>query len=237
MTRQRLTRTAVGFVLAAVSAVALSLGGATSASAASSDVLLSTDGVTYTPTLTGGLFDGLGQLVPGESITASLWIKNPEADPATIRVTVADLVMPSAAFAAGVEIRSNDGATNRTAGLDALATCSEILSPRAIAAGGVVRVDITIHMLDTVAGLDAQNETASLDFAVAIRDAAAGPFPNAQGCPNTIPAADPARDPLAFTGARYVLPGFGFAVALLVGGLFLIIGKRRRREDDEGEVG
>ena len=60
------------------------------------------------------------------------------------------------------------------------------------------------------------------------RRLAGGPFPTASGCPSF---AAPPSGPLAFTGAQSVLPIAAFALALVAGGLALIL--RRRNEEAE----
>ena len=227
MTRQRLTRTAVSLVLAAVSAVALSVLPAASAQAAPPEVLVSTDGYNFSPSLTAGVFDGFGALVPGDSISATLWVMNDSADPGLVRVSVSDLLVPSIEFGTGVILTSNDGQQLRTASLGELAVCSVIVPSVSVPPGGVVRINLAVRMLD-LNGLTAQGQTANLDFAVAMRDAAGGAFPNVSGCP----AFAAPSGPLAFTGAQSVLPIAAFALALVAGGLVLIL---RRRRDEETE--
>ena len=229
MTRQRLTRTVVSFVLAAVSAVAFSLATAAPANAAPPEVLVSSDGTNFAPNLTTGIFDGFGRLVPGDSIAASLWVKNESPDPGLVRVSVADLVVPSIEFGTGVILSSNDGQQLRTASLGELAVCSVIVPSASVPPGGVLRIDLSVRMLD-VSGLTAQGESADLGLRVAMRDGSAGPFPDASGC---LSAAAPGG-PLAFTGVAPVLPTASFALALVGGGLVLVL-RRRRREEEAGE--
>ena len=52
-----------------------------------------------------------------------------------------------------------------------------------------------------------------------MRDVAGGPFPTASGCPTFAAPGGP----LAFTGAHGVLPIASFALALVAGGLVLIL--------------
>lgn len=225
MTRRHLTRTAVSLVLAAVSAVALTVLPAVSAQAAPPEVLVSADGLTFGPELTTGIFDGLYRLVPGDSIAASVWVMNDSADPGLVRVSVSDLMVPSIEFGTGVLLTSNDGQQLRTASFGALAVCSVVVPSVAVPPGGILRIDLAVRMLD-LNGLTAQGQSANLDFAVAMRDAAGGPFPTASGCPNV------AGGPLAFTGITSVLPIASFALALVAGGLVLVL-RRRRKEEAE----
>jgi hypothetical protein len=233
MIGRRLTRSAVGFVLAAASAAVISLGSAPgAATAAPPEMLLSTDGVHFGPTLAAGLFDGLDLLVPGDSVDARFWVRNSSPDAGVIRIVVADLVVPSPAFASGITLTSNDGSQLRTSSLGELAACSVIVPSRTIAAGAIVRIDLTVRMLPTLVGLEAQDEVADLEFGVAMRDAASGPFPAVNGCASTtVPAAGPGGG-LAFTGA-IIIPTIAVAMALLVCGLLLFVVRRRHADDEE----
>lgn len=227
MTRQRLTRTAVSLVLAAVSAVALSVLPAVSAQAAPPEVLVSTDGTNFSPNLSSGVFDSLGLLIPGGTLTASLWVKNDSPDPGLVRVSVADLVVPSIEFGTGVILSSNDGSQLRTASLGELAVCSVIVPSVSVPPGGVLQINLAVRMLD-VDGLTAQGESGNLGLRVSMRDVAGGPFPTASGCPSFAAPGGP----LAFTGAQGILPVAVFALALVAGGLVLIL-RRRRNEEAE----
>lgn len=140
-----------------------------------------------------------------------------------MRVSVSDLVVPSIEFGTGVILSSNDGNQLRTASFSALAVCSVIVPSVSVPPGGVLKIDLAVRMLD-LDGLTAQGQTANLDFAVAMRDAAGGPFPTASGCPNL------SSGPLAFTGVQAVLPAFAFAIALVAGGIILVLRRRREKE-------
>jgi len=233
MTRQRLTRTVASLALAAVSAVAFTLASAPApAAAAPPEVLVSLDGTNFAPTLPAGPFDTLGLLVPGDSLVASLWIMNSSADPGLVRVTVDDLVVPSPAFATGVILSADDGIASRSATFGQLETCSTVLPVTTLAAGAVIRIDLTLAMLAALAGLEAQGEAAQLGFAVDLRDVASGPFPTANGCPPGINGLASPAGAVAFTGVASVGATLGWAVALLVGGTLLLV-VRRRRDDEE----
>jgi LPXTG-motif cell wall-anchored protein len=82
-------------------------------------------------------------------------------------------------------------------------------------------------MLD-VDGLTAQGESGNLGLRVSMRDVAGGPFPTASGCPSFAAPSGP----LAFTGAQGILPVAVLALALVAGGLVLIL-RRRRNEEAE----
>ena len=233
MTRRRLTRTVTSFVLAAVGAVTLSLATGAPAQAAAPEVLVSTDGVTFGTTLPDDLFD-LDLLVPGESLEASLWVRNPGTSTGLMRVMVDSLVVDSDAFRTGVTLTATEGGVSSTAALGDLDSCAVVVAPITVPAGGDVRIDLAVRMSETLTGLDGQSGDATLAFRVAMREAVAGPFPAGDACATSVADPAPASDGLAFTGSRLVVPTLIVAVALLaVGFLFLLI--RRRRSDEETE--
>lgn len=231
----RVTAVAVSTVI--TTGLILALAGP--ASAATPEVLLSDDGVNFSTGLPGGLFDGLGLLVPGESVTTTLWVKNPTADLAVARVSVGALSVPSAAFAAGVTLTTIDVGTaaTSTASFADLQRCAVLVPSHTLGAREVLRVDFTVTMSESVSGSDAQGQAAVLDFQVAMRDAAAGAFPNA-GCVNpTTPSmpADVARrqgSGLAYTGQAPATFLFSFAGVLIGVGIFCVVRRRRGKPGD-----
>ncbi|WP_456787547.1 hypothetical protein [Cellulomonas sp. P5_C5] len=58
--------------------------------AAANELELSSDGVTWSSTLTGVLFGAPEHVVPGDVVTSALWVRNGSADPAQVRLDVAD---------------------------------------------------------------------------------------------------------------------------------------------------
>jgi hypothetical protein len=243
--RERVTAVAVSTVVVAGLALAV----AAPVNAATPDVLLSDDGVNFSTGLPGGLFDGLGLLVPGESMSATLWVKNPTDDFAVIRVSVGGLSVPSAAFAAGVTLTTIDAgaATTATASFAQLQRCAVLVPSHSLGAREVLRVDFTVAMSESVSGSDAQGQAAVLEFQISMRDAAAGAFPNA-GCvvPSTplspaVPAnpsrpttpslpaglSQPHGSGLAYTGLAPATLLFPFAGVLIGVGIFCVVRRRR----------
>lgn len=212
---------------------------APAAQPAAPQILVSDDGVTFAPTLTDGLFDGLGLLIPGESITASLWVRNPSSTDGSLRVSVDALAGGSAVFSQNVSIEATLGVDSWTFSLSQLAECGTVIPSVPIAAGTTVRIDFTAALADSVVGLEAQRESAEVGLNVAVRDAR-NPFP-AERC--EAPGPDPA-DPdgggsaggtdgeLSGTGAN-AMPTIAAAIVLLVGGLIIVVTRRRRHDEDD----
>jgi LPXTG-motif cell wall-anchored protein len=227
---------------------------AADSSTSSPVVLVSTDGVNYTPTLTVGLFDDAGLLVPGDTATAELWIKNPTSDPATVRVSVGQVTTSSPQLGQNMTLTTVDTLMSATVTRtwDDLAQCDVVVEPVTVAGNSVLRVDLTLTMLNAT-GLQAQNSNASLNAVVAMRDDAAGSFPvsvcdPATTAPGIITPAGttPAAGTSSQAGARVHAKVLGFTgdtfpsqLAILAGVLlgvgWFLLALRRRRKEPEGK--
>jgi LPXTG-motif cell wall-anchored protein len=220
--------------LSSVLATAVTLGMPVDrAAAASPVVLVSTDGVTYLPGLLVGVFDNAGLLVPGDTVRSHLWIKNPTTDPATVRVNVGSVSSSSMELSNNVRLTAVDtfnGATV-TATWSQLAQCSIMVQPVTIAAGAVVRIDLSLAMMN-VPGRVAQNQDGTLTADVAMRDAAAGSYPisTCDPGPGIQPAAVHPRKVLGYTGETFPTQLLLLGGILIGVGWFLIVARRRRRK-------
>ena len=230
------TRVAAGLVTVLV-AVALAVGGAvTPASAANDSVLLSRDGVTFASMISSGLFDGAGLLIPGRSVSRSLWIRNPSASPAALRVSLRNLASTSTVFADGVSLSSIDslpGSSPVSRALSGLDSCEVVSSAPSVAAGGTVRLTLTFTMADLTA-MVAQTDRASLDLMIAMRDASAGTF-SGSACRDggTLLANTGSFRTVAFTGGSLPAPLIVGGGVLVGVGICLIAARRRRESESD----
>src|SRR5699024_7111478 len=88
--RGRVSALLVG--LGAVAALAVGpLPSAPAAHAASGDILISRDGVTWSNTLSTDIFDTSRMLVPGDTLEGSFYVKNAHSFPAYLRVGLSAL--------------------------------------------------------------------------------------------------------------------------------------------------
>jgi hypothetical protein len=224
-------------VATAATALALALGGAVApASAAPDTVLLSLDGTTFTPTLSSGLFDGAGMLVPGQSVSRSLWIRNPTASVSALRVSIRNLVSTSTAFADGVSLSSVDslpGSSPVSHALSGLGACEVLSSAPSVASGDTVKLTLTFTMADLTQTV-AQTDRASLDLMVAMRDGSAGAF-SGPACRDvgTLLADTGTFRTVAFTGGSLPVPLIVGGGVLLGVGMCLIVARRRRQSEDD----
>jgi LPXTG-motif cell wall-anchored protein len=199
-------------------------------------VLVSTDGVTYLPGLLVGLFDNLGLLVPGDTATSKLWIKNPTTDPATVRVNVGDVSTSSVDLANNMRLTAvnTSNGSSVTATWSQLAECDIMVQPITLAAGAVIRIDLSLTMMNAP-GLVAQHQNGALTADVSMRDAAAGSFPVSTCDPGTIgpaatePAATHPRKVLGYTGETFPTQLLLLGSILVGVGWFLVVARRRRR--------
>ncbi|MGO4105968.1 LPXTG cell wall anchor domain-containing protein [Leifsonia sp. YAF41] len=248
---------AVALAAGVTSALAVA-GVAAPASAASDQILVSADGVSWSTSLNADLFAGAGLLIPEGSQSASLWVKNPTDRPVEVRLSARNVSFSSPDFSANLSLaswNSVDDETLTTQG-DAVTKCEILVNSQSLAAGGVLKAIVTLTMAD-VFDLVAQDADANVNVMVSMRDAAAGAFP-ASACdddgvivgpttptaptpgPTTAPSTPTGTitgsgavttKPLAQTGADAATPALVVA-GLLGGGLvFFLIGRRRRKTD------
>lgn len=203
----RLVRTAAVAALTVVvaSAAAVGLSVPAFATTPSPIVLVSTDGVTYQPDLSVGLFAGAGLLVPGDTASSDLWIKNPISTPATVRVNVGDISSSSAELGENMELTAVDTLTGSTvrATWNQLAACDVMVLPVTIPGGAVLHVSLALAMMNAP-GLVAQHQNASLTADIQMQDASAGSFPASNCDPG---ATDPGATGPGATGPGATGPG------------------------------
>jgi hypothetical protein len=199
-------------------------------------VEVSGDGITFGSALHHGLFDGAGALVPGQSVTRELWVRNASGSPSALRVSIRNLVSTSTAFATGVGLVSADsvpGSVPVTRSLADLTACEVVSTAPAIDPGAVVRLTLTFTMSDLTHTV-AQGDRAGLDLVVAMRDAAAGAF-SGSACADdgTLVATTGDFRGVAFTGGSIPVPLVVGGGLLLGVGMFLLLAGRRRQSRGE----
>src|SRR6187551_2285952 len=147
MTRSlaRMRRVAAAALVALAAAACTVLTG-TSASAEDPQILVSDDGVNFTPSLTDGLFDGLGLLIPLESIESSLWVRNTSTVDGSLRLSIDELTTTSSVFTSNLTLTAESGNETWTWTLDELAVCGVVIPTLPVPAGATVRIDLTVAM-------------------------------------------------------------------------------------------
>lgn len=226
-------------VVAVLAASALIVSGgvferqAAAASASPDDtqpILLSSDGVIWQTSLLGGIFSAETPLVPADTSTAVVWVKNPLPRRVTLQVRAVDVApaSPELARVMAVTVQAGADAKPATVALAAINDCTQLAPDTAIGANGVSRVTLTVDLSD-VANRTAQRESTGFNLLLTLADAQ---VPRAPG-PCSTAVASPVG-PLASTGAdewRLMLTG---ALLFLVGSVLWLLARTRRRERREG---
>ena len=138
---------------------------------------ISDDGVRFSQNAGGGILDRLGLLIPGESATSSMWVRNDSSDLAVVRVSIRDLVTSSREYADGVSLATWNSGTGQTLSnsLSSTPRCAVIVPSQTIQAGDTMQFDLTFAMAD-LENQVGQAERARMSLMVAMRDSAGGDF-------------------------------------------------------------
>lgn len=208
---------------------------ATPASAATGDLLVSDDGVTFTPDSTLSLFTSMGRMVPGDRSTEHVWVRNGSDADAVLRV---DLIDPTTdddaladAFSLSVVTRDAPASAPVTiqTGLDN-GNCTVLDDGIAVGAGHTVRIDLTAAVDPALDGQRGMLGAVGFRLrALLIETAAAGHERPGSACPE-LPVRPPAPGggDLATTGPGPLLPLWLFAGSATMAGAVLYAVARRR---------
>ena len=208
--------------------------GAGAARAASGDILVSLDGVNWSETLPLGLFSGAGAVVPGDSMSRTLWIKNTTSTPAILRLSRMQSAATSSLFARAISITATGRGTGGSSSPPQDGPCAQLLPAQVVLAGRSTPIVVTLTVAD-LQGLQAQGKSATITLLASMSargGVAASPCPPGG---TTVPVLGSGQalantsGSLAFTGAG--LPYAAIMIAsLLTGlGLFVVLAARRRR--------
>lgn len=231
-------------VLTALTALTLGIAlvlGATAARAetpAGTPVLVSSDGSDFGPTLSTGLFDFAGPLIPGGSAAASLFVRNPTDRPMVLTLEATDVTFSNREFADALSvIVTSAGSTAAPVTIGTAGACESLLTDSPLLAHATTKIDLALAMADVTDSV-AQGQSAAFNVRVALRDAAAAPPTDACGSPGVdVPAlstgssstsARSVQPALAHTGSD-VWPPLLIGTGLLGAGLALLAAKRRKR--------
>ena len=212
------------------------------ASAADGDLLVSTDGVTYTAGNTLPLFAPSLRFVPGDVDSAEVWVKNAATTAGLLRVELIDPATDDSVFAAHLALSATPaGAVPQPVGFDAAianGSCTVLSGTRVLAAGESLRIDIRSVVDAALTAAQGQQSSVTFELRATLTDAAAGTAAQPGSACLVIPDVDPTSPPkpgsLPHTGGTlpWTLAVLG-ALALGGGGFAFVIGRRRRRDDHE----
>lgn len=201
---------------------------------------MSIDGFRFSDALDQPLFDRPPVIVPGDSISSTLWVRNAGDTSAVLRLSGSDAWSSDPAFADGLLVSagardSRDRAAPLAIGQ--VAGCALLLSGPVLQPGTAVALTVTIHFDPAASGLDSQDAVAGFDLVAGLRDPAepAGAAADCAGgsvlpvFPETAGAPADRAEGMAATGLPAVLVSMGAAVLLVVGFSALAGARLRRR--------
>lgn len=230
--RRRLLALSLGVVLAAMGFLLPA-----PAAAAAGEIEVSYDNVTYSPTLPTPLFSSIALHVPGDTQTATFYVRNSGATDARFRLTLHSVTVSDPALANALTVSASPpppGTPGADVSMASAKPCRVLMQGQVIAKDDYLRVTAVLKLGD-LQGLAGQGATATFSLRVSLSDSAA-PLPP-DGCDpggTDIPGTGGNGSiPLATTGTEVPLPLIMGTAAVLGVGLFLILAARRRRKDEE----
>jgi hypothetical protein len=171
------TGTIVALMLVLLGLFAWPLISASPASAATSGVQLSDDGVHFSSTYTGSLFDDTAMMVPSTSQSGHFWVKNASGDPAFLRISVSGVGGGGSPFSGALTVTATTTSSSGPAvPVDAAQPCYVLTQGQVLAPGAVARVDATLALGD-LTGTDGQSSSVDFDIIVGLSSAATGSMP------------------------------------------------------------
>lgn len=247
----RLSRAAAGV------AAALLLTGAAAPPASASGLEVSLDGSTWSRTLPAALFDELPVLVPGDSVTRTLHVRNASSTDALLRLDAVDVSIDNPRFAESLRLGASlqpDGAAQRRSAppqpavaVDGVEDCVTVLPSAPLPARGTASVVISLGFQEN-ASMPSQHSAASLSLLLSAsedvgQDRAASacpvdgvqlpvlPLPDDGDAAVATTASAPTVLGLPLTGAA-ALPALATASGLLLLGFAAVLAAGRRKRSE-----
>lgn len=165
---------------------------------AASALQLSSDGVNFSSSFEGNVFQADGRVVPGDALHGRFWVRNAGSSAAYLRVGLADMTIDNQAYISALTLQTSVAGTPVTVKpLNGVARCGELSQARGMQPGEVVQVDTEIGFTN-VTGTGAQAATAEISYVVSLSDV----DPTVVWTPLCSPAAPPDVSQGAVAGAH-----------------------------------
>lgn len=232
-------------LLTGLAILAFVLGWVTPSAATTSDdlLLVSTDGVSFLPDNALPLFDSMGRVVPGDSTTESVWVRNDAPSAGVLRIDLtgvsADDPELAAAFTLGTAV-AGASASEGTSVADGIDNggCIVLHNGHRLAPGERVQIDVTAALSRSLTDRDGALGTVDFKLRASLRDVnASSELQQGDPCdpdePEVpYPDADPSDD-LPGTGAPLGGLAFVSAIGVLGGIMAFWLARRRDRGNHE----
>lgn len=203
---------------------------------AAGGIEVSSDGVTFGPAYTGTLFDGVANIVPGDTQTEQFYLRNTGPDAGYLRITLRDVSGSPAlidSLTLSTSVPTNAGSP---VALSQAEPCWVLNEGIFVAAHTTVTVTAEM-VFDAASGNPSQGTAADFSIGVNLTDTAAAlPPTDCGGTATVIPGTVPQPGELGYTGNEVPVMLIIVSALIMGAGLFLIVAARRRdREQDDEE--
>jgi hypothetical protein len=155
----------IGILVVAIGVV---FGTAVPAHAAPKPIGLSTDGVTFTDTMSSSVFGG-ALIVPGKPVTRTFWVQNRAGDPGNLALALTDVTGTDSTFLGALSLQLTAGTTTGPSVVFATANpCRSLISGVSLASGAVIRVDATLTLASSLSGVTSQGSVGGFKLPVTL---------------------------------------------------------------------
>ncbi len=203
--------------------------------AVSGGILVSLDGANWSTTLPLGLFSGIGPVVPGDSLSRTLWIENTSSSRALLRLSRIETTGTSSLFSHAISLSATARGANGSPPLAPDRSCVQLLPDRVVGAGKSTSIVVTLAIADLRAE-EAQGQSATISLLASMSSLGhTAASPCSGGGPDTRLVAGTqtvaaSHGSLASSGAGLAYPAIMIASLLTGVALFAHLAVRRRRD-------
>src|SRR5690554_1016312 len=167
----------VYFFLSVLIGAGIAVGGVTPAHAAQGNLEVSLDGVTFSKTFSGALFDGIDFVVPGDEQGKRLFLRNSGDAPGFLRVVLEDVVYSDLYFANALTVQATaSGSHGAKTAISMADPCLVLTEGQRVEPGQTVALDTQLA-LGNLDGQQGMGATASFSMAIALSDTTPGSLP------------------------------------------------------------
>ena len=201
---------------------------------ASGGILVSLDGKNWSTSLPSGLFSGVETVVPGDSLSRTLWIENTSSSPALLRLSRVETTGTRSLLNRAISLTATAKDSWDSRPLAADGSCARLLPDEVVDAGKSTSIVVTLTIADLRAD-EAQGQSAAISLLASMSSlghAAASPCPESGTDVPSLSAAKSNAESdasLVFSGAGLLYPAIMIASILTGVALFTHLAARRRR--------
>lgn len=172
------------------------LAGVAQSAAAADEVLVSPDGIAFSNSYPGTLFDSIGHFVPGDADQETFYVRNGGSEPGHLRITLADTAATNSDFADALTVSASTvHQPGQAASILSANPCWVLLEGVTLGVGETVAVTTTVA-LGSLTGQAGQGAHAEFSLGVALSSASVSLPPTHCGLTgSTVPVVPQASTP------------------------------------------